>query len=371
MASPYLTSDGARHLQKYTYTGTDNSIFYSLILSPLSNALIQGTPTWISPNMITMLGVNALLLIYVSTSLHCGSSLSCRLPDSVSLICTMLYFAWVVFDNMDGKQARRTQSSTPLGLIYDRQSDAIEATVMSTFFGILSLYGNSPYTIAIWTIAMIGCYFENWEACYTGSYSSSSNKPLFIGILALTCAMFSPEFFTTTMVLQTEIRALALCVFCSWVTIEVSIRIFNVLMKSDKKTDAFMSLGSLFYLIFCVAVIFVFSPSGLAYTGTREVILFLGFIFAREMGFFQIAHISDTEYEPLNTPNFALLSFFMFNTSCHAWGFPLFDEYNLLLVLTILAGLSYIHFIYSVTHEITKELNIPILTNLQRKVQSV
>ncbi|CAG9318395.1 unnamed protein product [Blepharisma stoltei] len=318
-----------------------------------------------------MLGINALLLIYVSTLFHCGTTLACQLPDSISMVCSLLYFAWIIFDNLDGKQARRTQASTPLGLIYDHQSDALEITVMATFFGIISLFGNSPYTIAIWTTAAIHCYFENWEALYTNSYSMSSNKYLFVGMLALIYTALGSEFFINTMVFQTELRMLVFYGFCSWVSIEVLIRIFNVLMKSSNKMEAFMNLGSLFYIIFCVVVVLVFSPVGLAYAGTREFVLFLGFIFAREMGFLQLAHVSNSEYEPLNIPNYILLSLLMFNTSCHAWGFPLLDEYNLLCFLLLFAGLSYLHFIYSVTKEITKELNIPILTNLQRKIQSV
>ena len=95
--------------------------------------------------------------------------------------------------------------------------------------------------------------------------------------------------------------------------------------------------------------------------------LCLGFCFAREIGYLQIAHVLDEDYVPLNLPNFVIISLLIFNTSCHAWGLPLFDEYYFLLASTVAAFLSYAHLVYFATREITEELNIPVF-RLPRKI---
>lgn len=90
--------------------------------------------------------------------------------------------------------------------------------------------------------------------------------------------------------------------------------------------------------------------------------LCFGFCFAREIGYLQISHVSDTEYEPMNWPNFIILSMLIVNTSSFAWGFGLANEYFFLVFMTLLAFFSYAHMVYFCCQEITKELQIPVFT---------
>jgi len=39
------------------------------------------------------------------------------------------YFAYTMLDNTDGKQARRTGSSSPVGMLFDHYVDTITAAV--------------------------------------------------------------------------------------------------------------------------------------------------------------------------------------------------------------------------------------------------
>jgi phosphatidylglycerophosphate synthase len=53
----------------------------------------------------------------------------------VYFLCAGGLFAYQTLDNIDGKQARRTKSSSPLGELFDHVSDAMGVGTMITTVG--------------------------------------------------------------------------------------------------------------------------------------------------------------------------------------------------------------------------------------------
>ena len=90
------------------YTHLDNA------LNPLWTFLTDLLPMWLAPNMVTTLG-----------GIHCGLGYGMLWwyapgfdkspPDFVVMLCAYCTFAYYTLDCMDGKQARRTGTSSPLG----------------------------------------------------------------------------------------------------------------------------------------------------------------------------------------------------------------------------------------------------------------
>lgn len=90
------------------YTHLDN------LLNPAWTYLTELLPLWLAPNMVTTIG-----------GLHCGVSYGLLWwyspdfdrspPDWVVFLAGYCTFAYYTLDCMDGKQARRTGSSSPLG----------------------------------------------------------------------------------------------------------------------------------------------------------------------------------------------------------------------------------------------------------------
>ena len=127
----YLTNHACRSLPKFQYKGEDRSLLYAYILSPLAAFLVQNcTPKWMAPNTITLSGlmymIDSYLLIwhYVPT-LEVANSDS--LPRWIFAYHSAAILIYQTLDNMDGKQARRTGSSSPLGLLFDHGCDAINS----------------------------------------------------------------------------------------------------------------------------------------------------------------------------------------------------------------------------------------------------
>lgn len=62
----------------------------------------------------------------------------------------------------------------------------------------------------------------------------------------------------------------------------------------------------------------------------------------------------------LSGTNLLFITVFLTNISLKAWGVIAFDEYYLLVVLMVLAGISYWYMAIKVTYEITGELGITV-----------
>jgi len=77
-------------------------------------------------------------------------------------------FVYQTMDNMDGKQARRTLNSTPLGMLFDHGCDAINCFVQAMTFARIMMFG--PFMTGVcFTLPFIMFYLATFETYSTGS----------------------------------------------------------------------------------------------------------------------------------------------------------------------------------------------------------
>jgi phosphatidylglycerophosphate synthase len=82
---------------------------------------------WIAPNLITFIGWCLVIASYGYMLLY-DYTLSKELPSSVFFFSCFCIFAYSTLDAIDGKQARRTKSSSPLGQLFDHGCDSFSLT---------------------------------------------------------------------------------------------------------------------------------------------------------------------------------------------------------------------------------------------------
>lgn len=85
-------------------------------------------PRWIAPNLLTLLGFlflvsQTIILWVVDPSLQLGG-LTNAIPSWVWAYSAFAHFMAHTLDGIDGKQARRTGSSSPLGEMFDHGLDS-------------------------------------------------------------------------------------------------------------------------------------------------------------------------------------------------------------------------------------------------------
>ena len=93
-------------------------------------------------------------------------------PRAVWILCALSLFIYHTMDNMDGKQARKTGNSSPLGLICDHGCDALNAYISSLTFacciGWPLTFPNYFAIFAAFTNGVLPFYFATWEEFYVG-----------------------------------------------------------------------------------------------------------------------------------------------------------------------------------------------------------
>ena len=79
-----------------------------------------------APNTLTLIGL-ILNLVFYAAMVYYDKSLCMPIPTWTIYGFTFALFAYQTLDAIDGKQARRTGSSSPLGQLFDHGCDAMGA----------------------------------------------------------------------------------------------------------------------------------------------------------------------------------------------------------------------------------------------------
>eukprot|EP01138_Halocafeteria_seosinensis_P012616 gb/GECG01012890.1/.p1 GENE.gb/GECG01012890.1/~~gb/GECG01012890.1/.p1 ORF type:complete len:403 (+),score=5.23 gb/GECG01012890.1/:1-1209(+) len=195
----YITPQGQEAARRYQYRGSDRSYLYKFIGSPLSEYLVQNwTPDWIAPNTITLI---ALLLCVAAWALTAQCSPYCAeiCPWWVYTYCALSLFAYYILDNMDGKQARRTGNSSPLGLLFDHGCDAVNASMFGPVTCISAMAMGAGYELGMaWTLPVVAFFIATWEEFHTGDMIlpvlNGPNEGLFLTMVTyLGSAVLGPK----------------------------------------------------------------------------------------------------------------------------------------------------------------------------------
>ena len=128
--------------------------------------VISMFPKTIAPNAITFIGW--LLIIISEIIMMCHSiKFDREIPSWCFFFTSFAIFAYQTLDAIDGKQARRTESSSPLGQLFDHGCDSF--TLGFFILGVCHAFQISGFNAVF---LMIGAQFvfwtSNWAEHHTG-----------------------------------------------------------------------------------------------------------------------------------------------------------------------------------------------------------
>ncbi|XP_018407550.1 PREDICTED: cholinephosphotransferase 1 [Cyphomyrmex costatus] len=163
-----LSSGQLKRLSEHKYSCTSNSLLDGL-LQPWWDWLVSKVPLWLAPNLITVLGlivniVTTLILIYYSPDAKTEA------PRWACFLCALGLFIYQSLDAIDGKQARRTGTSTPLGELFDHGCDSISTVFVALSACIAVQLGYYPTWMFFQCFcAMTLFYCAHWQTYVSGS----------------------------------------------------------------------------------------------------------------------------------------------------------------------------------------------------------
>ncbi|KAE8654704.1 Choline/ethanolaminephosphotransferase 1 [Hibiscus syriacus] len=439
----YIGAHGMTALHRYKYSGVDHSYLAKYVLQPFWNRFVTFFPLWMPilvmfsgtnefmyvcicacfrlgistrPNMITLTG-----FMFLVISALLGFVYSPRLdtppPRWVHLAHGLLLFLYQTFDAVDGKQARRTNSSSPLGELFDHGCDALACAFETMAFGSTAMCGAGSFWF--WAISAIPFYSATWEHYF----SNSLILPVVNGPTEGLALIYSLHFMTTIVGAQWWAQPFRQSLpFFSWtpfVTVPylgvapvsavflfynlvLHIRRFQSILFSFFSLELPTYKGAVYLLlpfavlptVFCnirnvhkvvkarkgsmlsaLAMLYPFvvlmagvliwdhlSPSDVMRNYPHLVILGTGLAFGFLVGRMILAHLCD-EPKGLKT-NMCMSLLYLPLAIANALtarlneGVPLVDEFIVLLGYCLFTGSLYFHFATSVIREITTALGI-------------
>jgi len=169
LGSGYISQQGVLNLATYAYSGQDRSILANYVMKHFWNWLIDNlVPTWIAPNLLTLIGLMCVILGYFSVATACPSDMQyCNtITTGTCLFVALMVFLYQTADNLDGKQARKTGSASPLGEVFDHGGDSLVCPLFAVIMG--TVFQLDVYLTFMSFIMMITLfYLAHWEAYFT------------------------------------------------------------------------------------------------------------------------------------------------------------------------------------------------------------
>ncbi|XP_068084293.1 ethanolaminephosphotransferase 1 isoform X2 [Anabrus simplex] len=180
MEVQYLTQEHLSGFENYKYSALDTSPLSIYVMHPFWNRVVQLCPKWVAPNVLTFVGflftvLNFIMFSYYDYYFYASSSDHpevSAIPRWVWAVAAINLFLAYTLDGIDGKQARRTQTSGPLGELFDHGLDSWTAMLIPTCM--YSVFGRTTYSIStlrmyfcLWNV-FINFHLSHWEKYNTG-----------------------------------------------------------------------------------------------------------------------------------------------------------------------------------------------------------
>ncbi|EFR02039.1 cholinephosphotransferase 1 [Nannizzia gypsea CBS 118893] len=220
-----LTDETLAPLRTYKYSSVDKSYIsryilkhYVLSLSALFNAFlftskgdgwmdhlpwnafVELLPLWIAPNMVTLLGFGFIVGNVVLLEIY--------MPNLVGPAPSWVYYSFAIgiwmystMDNVDGKQARRTGTSSPLGELFDHGIDSLNCTLASLLEVAAMGQGSTKIGAFTMLIPCLPMFFSTWETYHThtlylGYFNGPTEGLIIATSIIIAAGYYGPEIYS-------------------------------------------------------------------------------------------------------------------------------------------------------------------------------
>ena len=99
--------------------------------------------------MITLIGFLCTVVPFVLIFSLYGTDFEGPVPAWWCYMGAVLYFIYRMLDEMDGKQARKTGNSSPVGLMFDHGCDSFTTALLCLMMSKMMQVGNGPQVMVV------------------------------------------------------------------------------------------------------------------------------------------------------------------------------------------------------------------------------
>jgi ethanolaminephosphotransferase len=186
----------------------NNSVLYHKVLRPLAGSLVERcVPMNIAPNVITLAG---LICSVISTAcvVHYAPDMTTPIDYRILTLFGINLFLYQTLDNMDGQQARRTGTGSPLGQLFDHGCDAVNTTLTTIVIAAVLELG-IEWCTPLLIMNLLTFYMATWAEYHTGilylGVINGSDDGLSIGYAGIFLTVFLPNFWVQGVIIENQI----------------------------------------------------------------------------------------------------------------------------------------------------------------------
>lgn len=158
--------EGLVALDNYKYKGAGYTTLDKL-MNPFWEWCDLLIPYRVAPNLITFVGFFFMAASYLMM-LYYDRTLTQVLPSWVYYTSAFFQFIYQTFDAIDGKHARRTKSSSPLGQLFDHGCDSFSLSFLLLSISQATRLGSGISSLLYFNLIQWVFYTSNWAEHYTG-----------------------------------------------------------------------------------------------------------------------------------------------------------------------------------------------------------
>lgn len=207
-----LDDSQLRRLEEHKYSCMSVSL-----MDPLMQKwwcwLVEQCPLTLAPNLITITGLainifTSLILVYYSPDAKQ------EVPRWACFLCAFGLFVYQSLDAIDGKQARRTGTSSPLGELFDHGCDSLSTVFVSLGVSCSVRLGTLPYWMFFQCMMAVTLFYcAHWQTYVSGTlrfgYIDVTEAQFGVMAIHMVSVILGPEFWA--MKVRVTVLTLAGC----------------------------------------------------------------------------------------------------------------------------------------------------------------
>jgi ethanolaminephosphotransferase len=180
----WLDERAAQRIRAPRPCASDDRSWISRLLEPFWSAVAARTPPRLAPNAITLMGFAAVTLSFALMLVVCPR-LDGTAPRITSAVAIVAIFVFQTLDAVDGKQARRTGSSSSLGNWLDHVCDVVAIQMaMATAAAALGLGAGGLSLFLLGSVAFNN-FVIHWETKHTRTLVMGNGTSIYDAQLTL------------------------------------------------------------------------------------------------------------------------------------------------------------------------------------------
>lgn len=272
-------------------------------------------------------------------------------------------------DALDGKQARRTGTSSPLGELFDHGCDALTTIFVELAVGSTIQCGNGPFLFFVVLSMLIPFYTTQWEEYFTGElvlgYIGVTEAQMITLAIHLSAFLFGHEvffseitFFGLTLTVSTWLVIGCIVSGIGQTLWNISVVLKLISKGKAKASDAILFITPLFLTSIISGIWYAFNTS-VVFDHPHTFHLMIGLIVANYVGriiVYRVCSLPASMFLELLAPLFTATVVSL------TTGETFVTTTTLIYTLLLLYFAFYMHFALSIINQMTTYLGIRCLT---------